>query len=99
MQQGRLIGDLQRLHGAAPDLTLLIGTETTQIGLLRTSRQLPVPGSQLFRPCKRLYSSLRVFMGSTLVARYAGMRLAINATAASRTDTAPKVMGSVGFTP
>jgi hypothetical protein len=45
------------------------------------------------------YSSLRVFMGSTLVARYAGMRLANKPTLASKTDTAPNVIGSVGFTP
>jgi hypothetical protein len=47
----------------------------------------------------RLYSSLRAFMGSTRVARYAGMTLANKPTPASRTETAPKVMGSVGFTP
>jgi hypothetical protein len=45
-----------------------------------------------------IYSSLRTTIGSTLAARFAGMRQATVATTAMKTATEAIVAGSVGFT-
>src|SRR5215472_13364809 len=51
------------------------------------------------RPGTGSYSSRSATIGSTVVARRAGIAVAANATAASSKTTAPKVRASVALTP
>lgn len=57
------------------------------------------PGVTLARPVVSGYSYLNATIGSTLIARRAGMKLAARATPVRRTDTTPKVSASVALTP
>ena len=75
-----------------------------RVAATRVHSSLVFPGEDLLRKslsvtCEKNYSYLNATMGSTRMARRAGIQQAASATEASRTAIDANVSGSVGLTP